>query len=163
MGDKKHYLGLVKMCVPCISQLNSLLQVWPYLLGVFPITSSEQEREKILSNIICSYNKSIQAWKGVEIAHRKQKLCTESQQSSPSLSIISPPPSPRCIDDMYAPSGNEADDIAQLPKHLENDIEQLVSCDFVHSGSELDAKGLSFIEELEAIDKDVPRCDRNYW
>ncbi|XP_064404269.1 small G protein signaling modulator 1-like [Halichondria panicea] len=138
-------------------------QVWPYLLGVFPITSSEQEREKILSNIICSYNKSIQAWKGVEIAHRKQKLRTESQQSSPSLSIISPPPSPRCIDDMHAPSGNEADDIAQLPKHLENDIEQLVSCDFVDSGSELDAKGLSFIEELEAIDKDVPRCDRNYW
>ena len=143
--------------------------MWPYLLGVFPITSSEQGREEILSNIIRSYNESIQAWKGVEIAHRKQKFCAESQQSSPSLSIISPPPSPRCIDDMHIPSGNGADDIAQLPKHLENDIEQLVSYDFsvfecaVRSGCELDAKGLSFIEELEAIDKDVPRCDRNYW
>ena len=35
--------------------------------------------------------------------------------------------------------------------------------DFVHPRSELNAEGKKFIEELEIIDRDIPRCDRDYW
>ncbi len=142
-----------------------IFQVWPYLLGVFPITSTKSEKEKILSELSIKYKNFTQAWKRVENINRKQKLRTDCEESSPPLSIISPSPSFYDNDDI--PSQGEAENDTS-PASLQNEINKLAAqengvFDFIHPSYELDDEGQMFIKELDTIDKDIPRCDRDYW
>ena len=47
--------------------------------------------------------------------------------------------------------------------HVMSHDQPPMSCAFVRPLSHLDAKGSLFIQELYNIDKDIPRCDRDYW
>ena len=38
-----------------------------------------------------------------------------------------------------------------------------MSCDYIQPMSELDERGEKFLQDLYNIDKDIPRCDRDYW
>ena len=38
-----------------------------------------------------------------------------------------------------------------------------MSCDHLKPMDKLDERGLQFVQELYNIDKDIPRCDRDYW
>lgn len=142
--------------------------MWPYLLGVFPVTSTETEKVEIVSKLSIKYRELTQAWKRVEMIHRKQKLSAEYNGSSPSLSVISPSPSCDDDDDKNIICVQDETENVASPSSLQNAIDKVFVqskdvFDFVHPNSELDEEGETFIKELETIDKDVPRCDRDYW
>lgn len=195
--------------------------MWPYLLGVYPIDSTTQERADILMQHTQAYSDLMFGWKTAELTHREiQRLEFCSGESSPALSSVSASPdnSPQhnhngVQSDEATPSPNGASEATPSPNgtneatptpngakettpipveqgdpliiersngvslkdvcgHVENGLssdyvmshdQPPISCDFLRPSSQLDAKGSSFIQELYNIDKDIPRCDRDYW
>lgn len=151
------------------------------MLGVFPIGCSEAERDSILSRTREDYQALLKQWKVVEVRQKEIQIraalvtnggCEETRSPSPSLSSISadssaessPSLSPRHISNAtgQAVNGGSA---TQSPKRSRDS--RMKSHDpEVHLGKphlQLDAKGEWFVRELFNIDKDIPRCDREYW
>jgi uncharacterized protein YdaT len=155
--------------------------VWPYILGVFPVGCSESERESLVSQVKDDYQAVLKQWKVVEVRQKEIQIraamvtnggCEETRSPSPSLSSISadssaessPSLSPRHISKAtgQALNGGSA---AQSPKRS-HDSKVKSHDPEVHVGKShlhLDAKGEWFVRELFNIDKDIPRCDREYW
>ena len=162
--------------------------MWPYVLGVFPIGCSEAERESIVSQAKEDYQAILKQWKVVEVRQKEIQIraamvtnggCEETRSPSPTLSSISadssaessPSLSPRHISNAtgQALNGGSA---TQSPKRshdskVKSHDSKMKSHDpETHLGKshlQLDAKGEWFVRELFNIDKDIPRCDREYW
>ena len=162
--------------------------MWPYVLGVFPVGCSEAERESIVSQAKEDYQAILKQWKVVEVRQKEIQIraamvtnggCEETRSPSPTLSSISadssaessPSLSPRHISNAtgQALNGGSA---TQSPKRshdskVKSHDSKMKSHDpETHLGKshlQLDAKGEWFVRELFNIDKDIPRCDREYW
>lgn len=225
------------------------MQVWPYLLGLYPVSSSREEREAILDSATQHYNKALSEWQQVEATKKEIELeavnghrvgSEGSRGASPALSVISNSPLqspvrtiPRdteshdlsCDADATgvenglpqdegrdqpvaatpshegdsdlppsSPNGNASHDrentshdqdkaasrdqdnpshdqvsSAQSPATKSSTRQQLEEMwpptpeELVMSSQKLDSQGKVFVKELINIDKDIPRCDRDYW
>ena len=224
--------------------------MWPYLLGLYPVKSTQEERVEILKMYTEKYNRSLSEWQKVEAT--KKEIEEETARvfnghrigsfspdiESPSLSTISrsssnsrdnsrscsPDPShdqshdipsdkqhfssrngdillqdQPCAelnytgreyvedkDDVFESSSQSLNQVVakshdnQLPNHLSKTVHNYsiasssgldnVTLNSYHDPEEmvisslkLDAKGKVFVKELYNIDKDIPRCDRDYW
>ena len=154
--------------------------MWPYVLGVFPIGCSDAERESLVSQIKEDYQAVLQQWKVVDLRQKEMQIraalvtngCEETRSPSPTLSSISadssaepsPTPSPKHVSNATGQTLNR-DNVTQSPKRSHDS--RVKSHDpEVQLGKPhlpLDAKGEWFVRELFNIDKDIPRCDREYW
>ena len=162
--------------------------MWPYVLGVFPVGCSEAERESIVSQVKEDYQAVLKQWKVVEVRQKEIQIhaamvtnggCEETRSPSPTLSSISadssaessPSLSPRHISNAtgQALDGGSA---THSPKRshdskVKSHDSKMKSHDpevqLGKSHLQLDAKGEWFVRELFNIDKDIPRCDREYW
>lgn len=227
------------------------IQVWPYLLGVYPAESTQEERADILKKSTEQYEQVLAAWQGVELTKReieKEVVLVNGHRSgsvgdlvSPSLSTISGslPSSPdrsrtgtpdRSHDNSGDPACHQQSDEdsggptpvvengvthnnlevirngleesdedgavnSQRKRHF--DSKHLDDCslnqshdqsheqasdqdcdrdhspahllfphdpeELVMSSLKLDSRAKVFVKELYNIDKDIPRCDRDYW
>ena len=175
------------LCLCVASLLSpSSVQVWPYLLGVFPVGCSEAEREAVLSQAEVDYCTVLKQWKVVETRQREIQIRAamvtngfqESHSRSPSLSSISagssapssPDHTPNAISsthDVNHATGQTVEDSALTSSPKKSHDNKIKSCDpeeqFDKSHHQLDAKGEWFVRELFNIDKDIPRLDRDYW
>ena len=202
------------------------VQVWPYLLGLYPPDSSAEERAAIDQLSSVDYQRVLGEWSKVERTQRAAEeennqrlpphssrtdmatlsgitnaedvcvdvhiaLQSQSQQqqqrrrrrasetsdsSSPSLSSVSrsssphslpgeplPPPPPP------PPAHSDASSLSSSDDHFagtaaDSSVGHVMSHDpaLVRRSPELDAKGRWFVDELVKINKDIPRCDRDY-
>ncbi len=147
-------------------------QVWPTLLGVYPATSSLDQRKDILTTITASYRELMAGWRRSEVTHRQlTRAADNSHESSPSLSSISPSPP------QLSPCHHGNNDTVPMATQVIAELEALgvdsdglssegipaMSCDYIQPMAELDEKGEKFLQDLYNIDKDIPRCDRDYW
>lgn len=181
-----------------LPRCQSLYQVWPYLLGVYPIGSTPLEREAIVAQVTHTYSNLLMAWKTVEATHKNLQMIGESSgETSPELSSVSasPVPSPghaHTSDEEWAepdddtpiqsdkttPTTMDEQDHLTLTRECSSETlahngldvdpvashdEPPMSCDFIRPLSQLDALESLFVQELYNIDKDIPRCDRDYW
>lgn len=213
--------------------------MWPFLLGLYPMNSTEQEREDILRHSTEQYTATLAEWKSVEDTKKEVELeavlvngyQVRNREASASLSTISPSPSdspsksagssPDLSNDIsHDRSHDQYDDLAVFdtqshdensfpspnrshehspskhskkaeasPGHSEGGrLEENLEATPDHSNQEddlqevppppvlspdpieavmlslkLDSKGKLFAKELYNIDKDIPRCDRDYW
>ena len=148
---------------------------------MFPVGCSEAERESLVSQAKEDYQAVLKQWKVVEVRQKEIQIraamvtnggCEETRSPSPTLSSISadssaessPSLSPRHISNAtgQALNGGSA---TQSPKRSHDS--KVKSHDpeiqLGKSHLQLDAKGEWFVRELFNIDKDIPRCDREYW
>lgn len=160
------------------------------MLGVFPVGCSDGEKESILSQAKMDYQAVLQQWRLIEVRQKEIQIraalvtngCDEEIRSpSPSLSSVSaessagssPSLSPKHISNATGQAVNGGTSGAPSPKRAHNprvksrdhgtksrDPEEQLQ-DKPHL--QLDAKGEWFVRELFNIDKDIPRCDREYW
>ena len=92
-----------------------------------------------------------------------------SGEVSPALSSITATPtdlSPLDTEDLShdLQNGTAADSLSlQLESHDSLSLQSRSHVDSLIPAVKLDAKGQWFVQELFNIDKDVPRCDRDYW
>lgn len=210
----------------CLYFLSLLpVQVWPYLLGLYPVSSTHQEREAILERVTRQYNKVLSEWRQVEAT--KEEIVLEavnghrvgssySREVSPTLSLISPSPrsSPdrshdmnglSCdvtrdqpcarLDDAQELNGDEThpslrnqaepshdqedqshDQTQASPSPCQSPSKQSDEArrsesplmppgpeELVFASQKLSSQGKIFAKELFNIDKDIPRCDRDFW
>ena len=169
------------MCV--LSPSPPLIQVWPYILGVFPIGCSKGEREAILSQATADYQSLLKQWKAVESRQKEIQIRAamvtngfeDVRSRSPSLSSVSagssvtsspghsPNPTSSTHETNHA-TGQPIDD-SRSPKRSRD--HKVKSHDpeeqFEKTDLQLDAKGEWFVRELFNVDKDIPRLDREYW
>ncbi len=221
-------------------------QVWPYLLGLYPVGSTEKQRAAILEHATAHYSKVKAEWQQVEATkkeieleaavsgHRGGSVHLGSREDSPTLSTISNSPLLSPVRNQDATfdnicngshdSGEESRDVVDDRLGRSSGEEVLVNGDAVseshdqpsaevtnhgkapsinpptqhhqedeshdhsHLNTEeyasrlsqdslvirpdpeellmtspkLDSHGRLFIKELYNIDKDIPRCDRDY-
>ena len=151
--------------------------MWPYILGVFPVGCSEAERESLASQAKDDYQAVLKQWKVVEVRQKEIQIraamvtnggCEEARSPSPSLSSVSadssaessPSLSPRHVSNATGQPLNGGS-TTHSPKRSHDS--KVKSHDPEKSHFQLDAKGEWFVRELFNIDKDIPRCDREYW
>ena len=160
----------------------SFSKVWPYLLGVFPVGCSGAEKEAILSQIREDYQTVLKQWKAVETRQKEIQIQAalvtngyeDTRSPSPTLSSISAASSAECSPihspNISSATGQTISDDAALPNTgspKKSHDHKLKSHDqggsLNKSQLQLDAKGEWFVRELFNIDKDIPRCDREFW
>ncbi len=95
------------------------------------------------------------------------KAANDSRETSPQLSSVSPSPptmSPNHQDNRVTTPIEAAVKLA-VEYEDQDGSEHMppISCDYIQPMESLDAKGEKFLEELYNIEKDIPRCDRDYW
>ena len=171
--------------------LSSAGQVWPHILGVFPVGCSEEEKQSILSQAKEDYQIILKQWKVVETRQKEIRIRAamvtngyeETRSPSPTLSSVSassaetsPTRSPPSVSRATGQTISEDSSphnglssprrpIASPRRSHDNKLKSHdpeTQVDKVHQ-TQLDAKGEWFIRELFNIDKDIPRCDREYW
>ena len=160
----------------------SFSKVWPYLLGVFPVGCSGAEKEAILCQMTEDYQTVLKQWKAVEMRQKEIQIQAalvtngyeDTRSPSPTLSSISASssvePSPTHSPNVSIATGQAISDDAVLPSTLspkKSHDHKLKSHGqgetLDKSQLQLDAKGEWFVRELFNIDKDIPRCDREFW
>lgn len=57
------------------------MQIWPWLLGLFPLSSSEEDREVIMTQSSEHYHECLAAWKKVEIIHLRNLEKAEKERA----------------------------------------------------------------------------------
>ena len=146
---------------------------------MLPVGCSEAERDAILTRVTEDYQVVLKKWKLVETRQKEIKIRAamvtngydETRSPSPTLSSISAESSVE-VSPAHSPSVSHAtgqtinEDGAShgtsSPRRSHDN--KLKSHDpDMHSHHQLDAKGEWFVRELFNIDKDIPRCDREYW
>lgn len=140
-------------------------KVWPFLLGLFPLDSTPEQQEAIASRASDDYYQTLGEWRTVEARNKEieKKRNTQtngflngSGEVSPCLSSISPTPSPTGSDHVSnGITANGTDSVSLESGSLNSKL--------LTPPVKLDAKGQWFVQELFNIDKDIPRCDRDYW
>lgn len=160
----------------------SFLKVWPYLLGVYPVGCSGAEKEAILFQMTEEYQTVLKQWKAVEMRQKEIQIQAalvtngyeDTRSPSPTLSSISASsslePSPTHSPNISSATGQTISDGALSPSTAspkKSHDHKLKSHDqgepLDKSQLQLDAKGEWFVRELFNIDKDIPRCDREFW
>lgn len=155
------------------------LKVWPYLLGVFPVGCSESEEAAILSQATEDYQAVLKQWKVVEVRQKEIQIRAalvtngyeETRSPSPTLSSISAEssaePSPTHSPSVSSATGQPLtnDTVSTNVGSPRRSHDHKVKSHDTEDKSllQLDAKGEWFVRELFNIDKDIPRCDREYW
>ena len=154
--------------------------MWPYILGVYPIGCSEEDRQAIMSQATEDYQAVLKQWKVVEARQKEIQIRAafvtngfdERRSPSPSLSSISAESSAE-TSPTHSPSvsnatgqtinGEIAPQVKGSPKKSRNPKLKSHDPELETSQLQLDAKGELFVRELFNIDKDIPRLDREYW
>ncbi|XP_067263654.1 small G protein signaling modulator 1 isoform X7 [Chanodichthys erythropterus] len=132
-------------------------EVWPFLLGHYQFGMSEAERKEVDEQMRACYEQTMSEWLGCEAIVRQR----EKEQHAVALAKCS--------------SGTSMDSTTQRIMHrdstISNESSQSCSSDRQRD-SRLQSDSSSSTQQelldmytlnLHRIDKDVQRCDRNYW
>ncbi|XP_064620071.1 small G protein signaling modulator 1-like isoform X8 [Lineus longissimus] len=167
-------------------------EVWPYLLGHYAFGSTPQEREKVDTDMRDGYEKTMSEWLAVEAIVRQRdkeimaanlaKLSNESTDGTIPLARKDSSLSNDVFEDNYSIASDDISHPDTLPEEgisvvttpttdptpdalLTASRESLVSPASPASNGGIYAADLldSVALNLHRIDKDVQRCDRNYW
>ena len=197
-GGIRHHLR-AQVNLHAVFQIHNNLhvstpQVWPYLLGLFPVESTTNELSQLTHQRNNSYKQVVKEWKTLERDHYRNNdptstplvvrhgLWGEDAVSSGSLSaadsnILPSEPSANklksqshdLIDLEITSSSSLSQDDEKIAREVDVDDSNSVSIRVsppsalpLKAVTDLSEKERLFIAELFKIDKDIPRCDRDY-
>ena len=159
-------------------------QVWPYLLGLFPVESTTNELSQLIHQRNNSYRQVLREWKTVEKDHYRNNdptstplavrqglwgedaVSTESRSSADSniLSLETKSQAHADLIDLEITSSSLSQDDEKIARevHTDDSSVRMSPPSKLPLNPELSEKERLFIAELFKIDKDIPRCDRDY-
>uniref|UniRef100_A0A8B9K9A6 Small G protein signaling modulator 1a n=1 Tax=Astyanax mexicanus TaxID=7994 RepID=A0A8B9K9A6_ASTMX len=116
-------------------------EVWPFLLGHYQFGMTESDRKEVDDQVRACYEQTMSEWLGCEAIVRQR----EKEQHAVALAKCS--------------SGASIDSQSQRMLHRDSTISNEVPdpCSVYYSMLDM------YTLNLHRIEKDVQRCDRNYW
>ena len=126
------------------------LQVWPYLLGLYPVDCSDEEKTSIKKQCEKQYDTVLSNWKHDETLQKEIEALMPRTLSNDEVGHPTrgdPENPPKCLD--------HEEELLQLGLLVP---QQRLASD----GRLSDSKSV-FLEELVKIDKDILCFDHDYW
>ncbi|XP_053085080.1 small G protein signaling modulator 1 isoform X7 [Pangasianodon hypophthalmus] len=131
-------------------------EVWPFLLGHYQFGMSENERKEVDEQMRACYEKTMSEWLGCEAIVRQR----EKEQHAVALA--------KCSSIASMDSNNPS--VVHRDSSISNESSQSCSSERQRACLQSDSSSSTQQElldlytlNLHRIDKDVQRCDRNYW
>ncbi|XP_065822245.1 small G protein signaling modulator 1 isoform X5 [Labrus bergylta] len=132
-------------------------EVWPFLLGHYQFGMSEEERKEVDEQVRVCYQQTMREWLGCEeIVKQREKEQHAAALAKCSTGASIDIPSPKMVhhdstisNESQSSQSSDRQSLARLQSDSSSSTQQEL----------LDLYTLN----LHRIDKDVQRCDRNYW
>eukprot|EP00063_Salmo_salar_P052788 XP_014027623.1 PREDICTED: small G protein signaling modulator 1-like isoform X4 [Salmo salar] len=135
-------------------------EVWPFLLGHYQFGMSEADRKEVDEQVRACYEQTMSEWLGCEAIVRQREKEQHAAALAKCSSISASVDNPSTVQRMMHRDSNVSNESSQSCSSDRQSLARLQS----DSDSSTQQELLDmYTINLHRIEKDVQRCDRNYW
>ncbi|XP_029573562.1 small G protein signaling modulator 1 isoform X6 [Salmo trutta] len=131
-------------------------EVWPFLLGHYQFGMSEADRKEVDEQVRACYEQTMSEWLGCEAIVRQREKEQHAAALAKCSSISASVDNPSTVQRMMHRDSNSSQSCSsdrQSLAHLQSDSDSSTQQELLDM----------YTINLHRIEKDVQRCDRNYW